>query len=168
MGMFDYIQCDRLVKDSPEAFQSKDLDCDLDMVKITDDGRLVVTSRQKWFKASKENAYVDIYEDLNYSGKIEFYGTVAGKFEEYYAQFLDGQLIGIWKLRAFSELYTYYSWEREQQYITNWKIRQALPKEEQERLSKEAKDKLAESMAAAVFSSANRSGFMRKFLNKTN
>jgi hypothetical protein len=168
MGMFDYIQCDRLAPGEPEAFQTKELDCDLDMVKITSDGRLVVTSRQKWFAATKENTYVDVYEDLNYTGKIEFCGDAAGTFGEYYAQFLDGQLIGIWKLRTFSELYTYYSWEREQEYKAEWARRKALPIEEQERLRKEAADKLGESISSYIFATANRTGFIRKFLNKSN
>ena len=110
MGMFDYVRCDRLKPGDAEAFQSKDLERDLDMLWITDSGRLLSVDRSTWYHSQLQSSERDnpaIYKDLNYNGLFDFYGDL-----EYRAQFLNGQLIGIWRIEDFRKVYTYEEWRK--------------------------------------------------------
>lgn len=90
MGMFDWVKCDYPLPGTPlvfvDEFQTKDLDCTLAQVTISEDGKLL---------------------GYNYTGELEFYGCnlvavgPSGRYTRdgedyesvsYLARFVDGQL----------------------------------------------------------------------------
>lgn len=92
MGMYDTITCDMALPDNwdNEHFQTKSLDCALNMYHISSDGKLL----------RKHNA--GVYMPEIYTGEIRFYsfeGTnhLADDYEwhEYIALFLKGKCIEI-------------------------------------------------------------------------
>jgi len=111
MGMFDNIKCHAPLPGTPPSFvdgpdhlfQTKDLDCELAVYEITDDGRLFQTGK---------SCYADemAAEPIAYHGTIEFYdGNLSGYSDgynftskgqdyesvTYLATFDHGRLIGI-------------------------------------------------------------------------
>ena len=124
MGMFDYIRCDVPLPDGAERseLQTKDFDCEMVTHIISKDGRLMLDrghnemvplmDRPMWKAewgdseaAQKEHAVdalcgcmrrVPKYEDANYHGLVNFYGSDKGNvWHEYNAKFTDGQLVEI-------------------------------------------------------------------------
>jgi hypothetical protein len=121
MGMFDYlyINTDKLPVSDEEKklfgkkpdWQTKDLDCTLTKVIITDDG-LLQTERFNYKIVPKEErphpnddgimGLIGSFqkenitlETLDYDGIINFYCDFEGKWYEFYAKFTDGRLVSI-------------------------------------------------------------------------
>lgn len=90
MGMFGDLECQVPLPDGfVDMFQTKDLDCELTMYRITSAGRLV---RLNW--DSQARVYGEP-TDLNYHGMLNFYGGSSANWHEYDAKFTDGQLVEI-------------------------------------------------------------------------
>lgn len=98
MGMFDdvIVECD--LPGPPVAdrrFQSKDFGCHLDLLTITREGRLLITTwrlvdapKREFIKLTGEQ---DPPRDLNYHGMFNFYKGA----DRFNAKFTDGQLVSI-------------------------------------------------------------------------
>ena len=126
MGMFDDIHCDYPLPDGcqEKRFQTKDLDCQLDLYTMTAEGRLLKEEvdryepipesewtyvdatgllEQHWHELSKRRP-IFIQRDTNFHGILNFYtstgsnqdGTI--KWYEYEAKFTDGVLVEITRL----------------------------------------------------------------------
>lgn len=98
--MFDDLRCEYRPFPVPEMqdriFQTKDLDCQLNLLTITSDGRLL-----------KHDNWEDKDSYLDYSGEIQFYDfedewkdylTSKNELVYFVAVFEDGKLISIEKL----------------------------------------------------------------------
>lgn len=171
----DYLRVNRLnpTWETPwyaEAFQFREW-CDEGYYEITDSGRLVKLLRPN---PNHEPLALEMRIDTRYNGIIEFWGKihrlpdVGYDIDTYQAQFLDGQLIAIWRKGAFGDIVTTQAeWEAAEEYKAR---RKAMTPEER------AADDAAHAarMQAAVdlmvdqfYRDANRPGFMRRFLEKT-
>lgn len=71
MGMFDWVRCQRVMPDGLDArgaaadnFQSKDLDCNLDRIEITEAGRLL---------RHRHDDREQSATDTNFHGHFNFY-----------------------------------------------------------------------------------------------
>ena len=119
MGMYDYLRCDRPLEDGSLLegnyyFQTKDGPCEMGLVIITDDGRLMIQEahseavlpedRPYWGKPEWDLAgfymlcgairrVVDRVVDANYHGEVRFNRYVEGDTDEYSAIFVDGTCI---------------------------------------------------------------------------
>ena len=98
MGMFDELRCHVALPDEEgealrsagHTYQTKDLDCQLDLHEITAEGRLV---RLEWNYAEK---LWHSPVDLNYHGMLNFYTlTMDKRWFEYDAKFTDGKVTEI-------------------------------------------------------------------------
>lgn len=93
MGMFDDVICEASLPDEylGKNFQTKDLDCIMAKLKITEDGRLL-----RCLSWRDEN-----WIDLDFHGILNFYTMDTGMYvnrrgwHEYNAKFTDGQLVEI-------------------------------------------------------------------------
>ena len=115
MGMFDYVDVDQKHGIPVIQYQSKDLDCEMTVIRITSDGRLEIERFEYESVPKSERLYPDDdgflgmmgsqrkvnrrWEDLNYHGMFNFYGNDGPNFEgEWYdfdAKFTDGNLVEI-------------------------------------------------------------------------
>jgi hypothetical protein len=107
MGMFDWIECDWPLPDEyvPERrdMQSKDLDCNLDVVRITVDGRLIAV-------ASTDGGEHEVEQrEIAHDGLLYFY---SGQPHEYVARFKQGRLIQILTLFQYN---AWQEWEKEKE-----------------------------------------------------
>lgn len=101
VGMFDDVRCEVPLPDGWEGqgLQSKDFDCEMSLLTIRADGRLVY-DRRNWRERDPATA-----EDLDFHGYFHFYGsegresTPEWRWHEYRAKFTDGQLVGIDHIR---------------------------------------------------------------------
>ena len=116
--MYDYLRCDRPLEDGSllegNYWQTKDGPCEMGLVIITDDGRLMIQEahseavlpedRPYWGKPEWDLAgfymlcgsirrVVDKVVDANYHGEVRFYADD----EEYSALFVDGTCIHLSK-----------------------------------------------------------------------
>jgi hypothetical protein len=96
MGMFDWVRCNAPLpphrKTKSAEFQTKDLDCQMDHIHISAEGRLLSVSfdydTREWGTP----------KDLNHHGYLDFYDLPANEGEamvEFRAKFTDGQLVEI-------------------------------------------------------------------------
>jgi hypothetical protein len=98
MGMFDWLNCDYPLPNGKPAvepgrydaasYQTKDLDNDLDVYRITADGRLVVDKISGW--SDREAG-----EEVKHTGRISFYGGGNGMRDIFTAFFLEGRITKI-------------------------------------------------------------------------
>ena len=121
MGMFDnlYINTDKLPVSDEEKklfgknpdWQTKDLDCTLTKVIITDDGMLQIERFNYKTVPKEERPHPnddgimgligslqkenEVLETLDYHGIINFYCDFKGKWYDFYAKFTDGRLVSI-------------------------------------------------------------------------
>ncbi len=114
MGMFDYIKCEVPLPDGwTGELQSKDFDCEMVEHIISKDGRLMLERGHNEEVPRNERPYPDAkpgtlesicgimrrvpkYEDANFHGMVNFYGTDGkGGWHEYNAKFTDGRLMSI-------------------------------------------------------------------------
>ena len=120
MGMFDYVNCRVPLPDGwvplENGLQSKDLDCGMDVVTISADGRLMQRYVSEWLPVPehdwKYTGSTDVLQqiwheqskrrpvyaerDLNFHGWFNFYGSDSDKnWHEYRAKFTDGRLVAI-------------------------------------------------------------------------
>lgn len=100
MGMFDNVKCERVMPDGFDGrgriFQTKDFDCDLDTLEITEDGRLMLHPYAAWGEEQS-----DAPEELDFHGWFNFYGYGEDRvWHEYRAKFTDGRLVEIRALEA--------------------------------------------------------------------
>jgi hypothetical protein len=120
MGMFDYVKSERSLPDGFQGeLQSKDFDCDMTLIKITAEGRLIIDRVIEWAEVPKaERPYPNAPDgslesicgsvrfvtnpvDLDYHGTFNFYGTDRiGNWHEYNAKFTDGNLVEIEQVTA--------------------------------------------------------------------
>ena len=81
MGMYDYLRCDRPLEGGRilegQDWQTKDGPCELSLLVITSEGRLMV-----------KEEHTEII-DVNYHGEVRFYSLG----EEYSALFVDGTCV---------------------------------------------------------------------------
>ena len=96
MGMFDYISVPRVLPDGLDGtgleFQTKDLECLLDLYEIQDNDYLVFVDT----KNNPEGNYSEWSRTLiDYTGMIDFYSRVNETWHEYRAKFFDGKLVKI-------------------------------------------------------------------------
>lgn len=95
MGMFDYVKVHEKHGIPSLGYQSKDFDCELTMIRITESGRLEI-ERFEYESGPKVNTK---WEDLNYHGMFNFYGNDGEGFEgewfDFVAKFTDGNLVEI-------------------------------------------------------------------------
>lgn len=115
MGMFDDVRVNVPLPDGHTgAFQTKDMECVLNMYEITAEGRLCVEDCDWEAVPPAERPYPDAAEgsleqvigsvrrvnlrlrDLDFHGILNFYGhDERGQWREYNAKFTDGQLVEI-------------------------------------------------------------------------
>ena len=119
MGMYDTLNVEDDIDlpgfpiNETRSFQTKDLDCSMDLLKITSQGRLVRENRryetvpeeerpyashpEEWMRSFGSVRLVRLgWQDTNYHGKIIFYTSVGkGDWYEYEAKFTDGNLVDI-------------------------------------------------------------------------
>lgn len=97
MGMFDYLKCERQLKEKKvqdEIFQTKDFACSLDFYIITKNGKLLIKNK----KGEKPKKF-------NYHGDIKFYTSTGShnnnsfKWYEYKARFTEGKLKWIRRIK---------------------------------------------------------------------
>jgi hypothetical protein len=120
MGMFDYliVSIDKLPLTTEEKekwgdkfhFQTKELDCTLTNVHITDDGELKVsrfTDKHLDYLRSIGEAFANYgipnkeherLDKINYHGILEFHDLVEDVWFEFGAKFTDGNLVEIIKI----------------------------------------------------------------------
>ncbi len=127
MGMFDYLRCDVPLPDGRiepgPVWQTKDSPCEMGLVVISADGRLLyqeahyesVPEEQRpyygkpewngersgiWRACGSMNRVIDRVYDADYHGDVRFYrcGNDTSDWEEYSARFTDGQLSRISKV----------------------------------------------------------------------
>lgn len=115
MGMFDYVKVHEKHGLPALGYQSKDFDCELTMIRITESGRLEIERFEYESVPKEERPYPnDVglagmmgslrkvntkWEDLNYHGMFNFYGNDGEGFEgewfDFVAKFTDGNLVEI-------------------------------------------------------------------------
>ena len=121
MGMFDslFINTDKLPVTDDEKknigdkteWQTKDFDCDLTEIYITDEGELKINRWEYESVPKEERPYPDgegllgmfgcikrineRLETIPYHGIITFYGHPHKEWYEFYAKFTDGKLVSI-------------------------------------------------------------------------
>ena len=94
MGMFDHVTCELPMPDGRElakdSFQTKSLECLMDLYTITAAGRLIFHKRR--YSASRmPEPIADI--DMDYHGDIEIYAVAGdGKLASYALRFTNGTL----------------------------------------------------------------------------
>lgn len=113
MGLFDTVYIEVELPDGYKGkeFQTKDLDCLLDEIKITADGKLMrlhydlvksdqTSGKREWpiFKRENEEWRPLILRDRPFHGIMEFYTREKDIWYEYEAKFTDGQLVEIIKV----------------------------------------------------------------------
>jgi hypothetical protein len=81
--MYDELTCEMPLPNNGQAipFQTKDLDCDLSLYRITNNGRFMRVA--------------DPDEEVSYSGDICFYGSLDGRWQEYIARVANGRVTRI-------------------------------------------------------------------------
>ena len=100
MGMFDWLNCDYPLpggKKPPKVgrydaaqYQTKDLSNELDVYRITGDGRLLLEVAGDWkMDAQAGRSYSD------FTGDVSFYGGGSGMEDIFTARFDDGRLVSI-------------------------------------------------------------------------
>lgn len=92
MGMFDEVEVQYPLPDGYEGhlFQTKDLDCQLDLYRISAAGAL---SKGSW---DKDAQVWGNFQPVPFHGMLNFYITdPSGKWREYCAKFTDGVLVEI-------------------------------------------------------------------------
>lgn len=121
MGMFDTIFINnnmlpisdeekKLIGENPN-WQTKDLDCDLSEIYITDNGQLTINRWELECVPKEERPYPDAdglrgligsmrrvnerLEVIYHHGYIKFYSSVGGKWYQFLAKFTDGRLESI-------------------------------------------------------------------------
>jgi hypothetical protein len=105
VGMFDHVTCELPMPDGRElardSFQTKSLECLMDLYTITAAGRLIYHNRR--YSASRmPEPIVDI--DTNYHGDIEIYAIAGdGKLARYAIRFTHGTLEWIRPFNALHE-----------------------------------------------------------------
>ena len=92
MGMFDHISCEIPLPDGrqvdSDSFQTKSLECCMDLYTITAAGRLILHRRR--YSTSRMPEHIEDI-DTEYHGDIEIYGTMAdGKLAFYAVRFTHG------------------------------------------------------------------------------
>lgn len=114
MGMFDYLKIntnklpvsekEKKIIGTDPGWQTKDFDCILTTIEITDDNLLKIKRFNLVVDRSKKNALgtfgVFTHEDerietINHHGYVNFYTGVSGCWYEFNAKFTDGKLIEI-------------------------------------------------------------------------
>lgn len=100
MGMFDYLVIDDIhlpdeLKGLNDGWQTKSLNCELDIIIIDNNGDLYI--EEKTYTKTKTESYLPIEnKKLNYSGDIIFYDFIFSDYWiEFKATFLNGKLIRI-------------------------------------------------------------------------
>jgi hypothetical protein len=115
MGMFDYVKIDKVHGLPDIEYQSKDFDCDMTTIRITENGRLEIERGDYETVPKEERPYPNDegilgmmgsirkvnrrWDDLNLHGMFNFYGNSGPNFDgewfEYNAKFTDGALVRI-------------------------------------------------------------------------
>lgn len=104
MGMFDYIRIESHLLPISEAeqvdieledaaFQTKDLECHLNMYQITPDGSLILVNEMY-----DDFQYRESHKEVKYHGYLNFYSDVFGTWYEFQAKFTDGKMVEVKRL----------------------------------------------------------------------
>lgn len=106
MGMFDILYVSKSLRpltveeqrglpDNP-GWQTKDFDCAMDEIYITDEGDITI-HRTNYLMDESVNLETDEsrVEFIKYHGYVRFYTSVDGKRVEFRAKFTDGKLVKI-------------------------------------------------------------------------
>ena len=108
MGMFDHITCELPMPDgrdlANDSFQTKSLECLMDLYTITAAGRLIYHQR-RYFLASESRMPEPVADiDLNYHGDIEIYAIAGdGMLARYAVRFTHGTVEWIRPFEALRE-----------------------------------------------------------------
>jgi len=115
MGMFDYVEVDEKHGLPKVGYQSKDFDCEMTTIRISEKGRLEIERGDYEPVPKAERPYPDDdgflgmmgsmrkvnsrWEDLNHHGMFNFYGNDGlnfdGEWFDFDAKFTDGDLVEI-------------------------------------------------------------------------
>jgi hypothetical protein len=118
MGMFDYVKCERDLPDGLDGrgveFQTKDFDCGMNTLVITDDGDLIeqawvwdgiVPKEERPYPDAPEGSFEAMIgsmrsrqlppEKIEFHGFMRFYASRSDLWNEYKAKFTDGKLVEI-------------------------------------------------------------------------